>query len=187
MMPTADQVARAIIQAAKECDFFDILKRQPLILMTQPQRGRTKTEDKLRHVKAYVVLALRAAFPDCGSVAIGRMVGAANPSLLVGVLLAYKAKGQLPWYDPEAEARIIAAMGPIDWNPEQKVVDETGDDPIVTSVPAFLPQPSTSVRGAAGPPVIERFVPLESTRPRSKSKLEEELRQAILNTGGRLA
>jgi hypothetical protein len=178
MMPTADQVARAIIQAAKECDFLDILKRQPLILTTQPQRGRTKTEDKLRHVKAYVVLALRAAFPDCGSITIGRMVGSANPSFLVGVLLAYKAKGQLPWHDPEAEARVIAAMGPIDWNPEQTIVDETGNDPVVTSVPAFLP---------VGPPAIERFVPLESARPRSKSKLEEELRQAILNTGGRLA
>jgi hypothetical protein len=175
MMPTADQVARAIVQAAKECDFLGILKQQPALITTQPQRGRTKTEDKLRHVKGYAALALRAAFPACGSHVIGRMVGSANPAFLVGVLVAYKAKGQLPWYDPEAEARIIAAIGACDPDPQQVVVDETEEQ-----MPP--PLPALSVKSSMGK--MRRTC---DGRSASKRRLEDELRQAVLNTGGRLA
>ena len=174
MMPTADQVARAIVQAAKECDFLGVLKQQPALITTQPQRGRTKTEDKLRHVKGYAALALRAAFPACGSHVIGRMVGSANPAFLVGVLVAYKAKGQLAWYDPEAEARIIAAIGACDPDPQQVVVDETEE-------PA-PPLPALSIKSSMG-----KMRRTFDGRSASKRRLEDELRQAVLNTGGRLA
>jgi hypothetical protein len=171
MMPTADQVARAIIASAKECKFYEKLKARPSIIDMRWPKDSTLSI-KLKRVRAYAALALRAAFPSCPSPTIGRCVGAGRPCGYLGLLIAWKAKGHLSWHDPEVEARVIEAIGPVEGHHEQTIVDETEEEPVTFSAPVNS----------------GRFVSLEGgMRPLSKSKLEDELRRAVLNTGGRLA
>jgi hypothetical protein len=133
----------------------------------QPKKGNSGA--RLRHTKVYAALALRAAFPACPSPAIGRFVGVGKPHLYLGVILSCKAKGEMKWYDPEVEARVTAAIGASDPDPVQQVIDES------EALPAL------ALKSNMG--TLRRAF---DDRPASKRRLEEELRQAVLNTGGRI-
>jgi hypothetical protein len=170
MIPTSDQVARAIIAAAKECGFYQALVERPRMIEMQPKKGNSGA--RLRHTKVYTALALRAAFPACPSPAIGRFVGVGKPHLYLGVILSCKAKGEMKWYDPEVEARVTAAIGACDPNPVQRIVDESELSPAL---------PALALKSSMG--TLRRAF---DDRPASKRRLEEELRQAVLNTGGRI-
>jgi hypothetical protein len=174
MMPTADQVARAIVAAVKECRIYEAFKSDPDVLTRKRAAGRTHIQVAMRHARGYAAFALRSAFPRCPSDVIGRFVGSTLPHGFLAIMITSRAKGQLPWYDPEAEARIIAAIGACDPDPQQVVVDETEE-------PA-PPLPALSIKSSMG-----KMRRTFDGRSASKRRLEDELRQAVLNTGGRLA
>lgn len=284
MMPTTEQISRAIVAAVRECGVWEHFVRNPECLLENPVAGRSVKGDAMRHAKGYAAFALRKAFPGFPTAAIGRAVGSGNPECFLGILIAYRSKGKLPWYDPEVEARVVAAIAADSHEPVQRERDESSDgggeaqataerpagtdDPparhdsgslsseqyrLLTSAaaqPSHLPGPAASEleRKEAGPapgpsetippavgasslnseeselavtpvsasggsfrdvpalregrPALSDAARAEgagrpqssrvqglgfSVRPKSKRMLEDELRQAVLNTGGRLA
>lgn len=187
MIPTADQAARIIIAAFREC------RADPLTVINSFKgTARHETGPNYRGMcgRRYAALAMRDLFPACPSRKIGRMVGCHgyNADALIGELTSAIARGKASWFDPEVLARIVAAVGIEKSLAEQIEIDET-EKGIRAGAAAHGIDPQVAVaihRRESQPAPVQLSTPFY-TRPRAKLSLEEELRKAVLNTGGRLA
>lgn len=218
MTPTSDQIGRVIVAAVRECGAREYFEERPERLFESLKSGYSVMTDNLRHAKAYAAFALRKAFPVFPSAAIGRALGAGKPEAFLGILLAYRAKGKLPWYDPEVEARIVAAidapmssdgrrdeithpvaalaelprcsdptLATLDQQPRAGVVSRPSEEEEPALYDASRAEGVGRSSRSSSSRVQERSYAVRNyDRPASKRRLEEELRQAVLNTGGRL-
>ena len=155
--PTADEAARIIIAA------FRVTGANPLYVANKLPRGNMAAyERSIIEGRAYAALAFRKLFPSVSARAVGRMVGLpddANFAIDTAKLLAL---GKLRWYDQIDFDKILRNCGVAPRAPDQTVIDET-------AAPVSL---------SSSAPRAPSFGP--------KAHLEEELRRAVINTGGRV-
>lgn len=180
MMPTADQVARAIIAACRETG-------EPVPVETLGGNH----QERWRH---YVVHALHARFPSCAPSALGRMIGADSfvkpgyfyRSSLWHVLgqTPHARRGPVPWWSDEALDRVMRAIPPSE-PPKiaiMPVIAAAAEQNAVARFAAFR----RSMDGPAaskGRPAArsDYFQPLPPPVG-SKSALRAALRAAVVNT-----
>lgn len=100
--PNADQVAVAIIAASREmgADPIDV---------AEGVKG-CGARFPIARARAYAALAIRAIFPDNGSVALGRMVGSSSPKSYVTTLDGNLRDGRIKWWDDAVFMRVVAAI-----------------------------------------------------------------------------
>lgn len=106
-MPTADEVARAIVAAARETG------ADPIELASGA-RGNRHHPDILR-ARAYAAVALRSQFSDVDWKTIARVVGVWTPATAYSYLKTLdeqRERGYLDWWSVEAYDRVIQAIRP---------------------------------------------------------------------------
>lgn len=157
MFPSPDDAARVIIAACKACN---VSAR----LFGMRERKSREEGDAVRQARAYAAMALRKLYPQAPSDSIGRMVDAINPPHYLGELVSLERRGRLKWFDPQILARII---------------NENRAPP----PPSPAPAPPAKSSRVQSPAYVRE--PLPGMQKRQTA--EEILRQAVLNTGGRLA
>jgi len=186
-MPTADQVAKIIVVACRTChvDPLDIDKR-PI------GSDQSWKAIKLRLARAYAALAMREIFKGCIGFSISRMVGAPEPAAYLGRILTMRAKGDLMrmGYDEEVFQQILRDISLEPVEVKQKVIDEDPPSPseAATEAQERSDAPPVPVQRASSANAPAPYIPGKAGRDKagSRRRLEEELRQAILNTGGKL-
>lgn len=153
MIPTADEVARVIVAS------FRMVGADPMRITEKlPQGKPSEFAARISHGRGYAAMALRKLFPSLSNPAIGRLVGS-NATYTDDLFRSYR-RGTLRWYDETDFRQILANCGVEPRETVQIVVDETA--------PSLPP-------GAAPPqPYPVRFG--------AKKRLEDELREAVLNT-----
>lgn len=181
MTPTADQAAKIIVLACRA------VYVNPLDIDKRPMGSKSWKTQRLRLARAYAALAMRSIFPTCTSGAIGRMVGASEPPAYLGRILAARAKGDLRDYDPEVLARIVQdADMRVEVVAGQRIIDE---DPTEAcegpSVPEAVGQRAREKNEQAPAPAPAPQPESAFVRFGAKKRLEDMLRQAVINTGGR--
>jgi len=161
-IPTADEIARIIIVS------FRTVGADPLAITVQTPQGRpSEYHQRISNGRTYAALAIRRLFPSLRATSISRMVGAR--SNFADEMLRDQRRGKLRWYDETDFRAILARCGVDQREPEQVVVDETETEaeleitvhPAPVAPPAFSPYP---------------------VRHGAKKRLEDELREAVLNT-----
>lgn len=106
-MPTADEVARAIVAAARETGADPVA-------VAEGERGNRYHPEVLR-CRAYAAIALRSQFEDARPTSIARMVGIWTPATAYSylkILDEQRARGFLNWWDDAAFIRVVAAIRP---------------------------------------------------------------------------
>jgi len=158
MFPSPDDAARVIIAACKACHVS-------ASLFDIREKKSREEGDAIRQARAYAALALRKLYPQAPSDSIGRMVDAINPPHYLGELISMERRGRLKWFDPQVLARIVSdhRTPPVESPPAPKS----------SSVQSPAPRPAAYVRE-----------PLPGFQKRQRA--EDILRQAVLNTGGRI-
>lgn len=182
MIPTADQAALIIVAAFGEC------RADPLTVADSFKGvGTAKTGAAYRSLcgRRYSAIVMRRLFPACPNRVIGRMVGCRGfaADALVGELTASIAKGKASWFDPEALARIIVAVGIEKSRAEQVVIDET-EKSIRQSAKSHRVDPHIAVEVSRreGAPSSR---PAVSERQRAAARmLEEAVRNTAALTNG---
>lgn len=176
MMPTADQVARAIIAACRETG-------EPFPVETLGGNH----QERWRH---YAVHALHARFPSCAPSALGRMIGADSfvkpgyfyRSSLWHVLgqTPHARRGPVPWWSDEALDRVMRAIP--HGEPARQVPDRAAQVKRVIALRRSAPQKtSLSDANRRVPARSDYFQPLPSGGG-SKKSLYADLRAAVENT-----
>lgn len=193
-MPTADQAAKIIVLACRE------MRVNPLDIDKRHRGGKSYKAQRMRMAKAYAALAMRDVFKGVTSGAIGRMVCALEPKTYLAKILTARAKGRLIDYDPEVLARIVQGAGIEVVAVEQKIVDETVRASDFVDVHVGGTDSTPFPKGAEKVLIVKKSdapAPRPGTRKSfdsryrssqfgSRARLEDELRQAVLNTGGRI-
>ena len=162
-MPTADQVARAIVAAAREtgADPVKVLR----------EAGRVEE----RNARTYAAFALCRLFPDCRPSTIGRLVGSDHPPY-AAIIVAKINADKFPWFKREALQRVLAAVdGNLRGAPEN-----AQDRPAAPAagLPARKPAPNFGTVGGMGPPRPNLARDLIG----EKARMRAELEQAVRNT-----
>lgn len=160
MFPSPDDAARIIIDACRACGVSARLF--PMREHKSPKEG-----DAIRQARAYAAMAIRKLYPTAPSDSIGRMVDAINPPHYLGELISLERRGRLKWFDPQILARIVR-----------------DHRPVPASAPDAPPAKSSSVQSPVQPEPAYVREPLPGFQRRQKA--EDMLRQAVLNTGGRI-
>lgn len=104
-MPTADEVARAIVAAARETGACPVA-------IAEGERGNRYHPEVLR-CRAYAAIALRSQFEDAHPTSIAHMVGVwttATAYSYLKTLDEQRARGLLNWWDDAAFMRVVAAI-----------------------------------------------------------------------------
>lgn len=174
MYPTADQIAHAIVAACR------ITGADPVAVASR-ETDRPSAAPVLfpiARARSYAALAIQAFFPALPRAAVDRVVGCTPSSIgmFVGSLnRRIKDGGCTSWYDPERLLGVVNAI--------PKAIARA------PAIPEIRQKPSTTRAGPASP--LPRPIrhpapkPSEFTRFGAKKRLEDELRQAVLNTGGK--
>lgn len=180
MMPTADQVARAIIAACRETG-------EPFPVETLGGNH----QERWRH---YAVHALHARFPSCAPSALGRMIGADSfvkpgyfyRSSLWHVLgqTPHARRGPVPWWSDEALDRVMRAIPPSE--PPKIAIDPVvavaAERNAAARFSAYRQSRDGPTASKARPPArSDYFQPLPPPVG-SKSALRAALRAAVVNT-----
>jgi hypothetical protein len=100
--PSADQVAAAIIAACRETG------ADPESVASGAKGAGSRFP--ISRARAYAALAIRAVFPENGSVALGRMVGSNAPSSYVTQIDNQLRNGLLKWWDDKTFMRVVEAL-----------------------------------------------------------------------------
>ena len=159
-IPTADEVARIIIAS------FRTVGADPLMVTVPMSQGRpSEYLQRISNGRTYAALVLRRLFPSLRGTSISRMVGAR--SNFEDEMSRDVRRGKLRWYDETDFRAILARCGVERREPEQVVVDETEVEPEITVQPA---------------PVAPSALSPYPVRHGAKKRLEDELREAVLNT-----
>lgn len=166
-LPTADQVAVAIIAAAREVD-----PAQWGALALQVAGGEQCLAGRhgytaLPRARAYAAKALRSEF-DCGAVAIGTMLGFGTPGACISGIEFQLRNKSAKWWQPESLERVIAAVR------ATKESIKPADD-----VPALLPSRPVVKLSAGDGSYVSADRPVPSRRQISARDM---LAEAVRNT-----
>lgn len=103
--PSAYQVAVAIVAASRE------LSADPASVATGVAgRGGRYADHSVPRARAYAAYAIRHCFPQNGSTAIGRWVGARLAGSYMSVIDAQRRGGQIRWWDEAVFRRVVAEV-----------------------------------------------------------------------------
>lgn len=162
--PTADQVAHAIVAAAR------VVGVDPLAIEAK-REGRTNAETiRLYRARSYAAVALLARF-DCPKVSIGRMVGmGVSASASMSVLTRDVERGLYAWWRADHLDAVAAAIPGIrpadDHPPAEPEADPEPEEPV--DLPSFLPERPAPPRQPAPAPARPRAHP--DTIPRQDAR-----------------
>jgi len=105
MMPTADEVAVAIIAAAKETG------ADPLAVASgERRRPGAGGLAEIGRARYYAAWALHQVFDGASLPSISRMVGAESPQNFLGNVKAQLNNGKLKWWNNGVAQRVIVAI-----------------------------------------------------------------------------
>jgi hypothetical protein len=165
-VPSADEVAWAIVQAGREFGYSN----RHIVAIAQRENGRCNA----RH---YALHALLAVFPDANRGVCARLVGCRSDPEKFYDNSYYRfarivnGRRAAPWWDEDEFARVVGAV---------QAAAVVTPDPVRDVEPAELEPPRRPIKLSAAVGGI-----VEPTRPAAapgKRKLEDILREAVLNT-----
>lgn len=102
-LPSAHQIATAIVYASREVD-----ADPQSVAMDVTSRGGRDTE--LAHARAYAAFALIAVFPKASKSAIGRFVGSKVVTNYIALLEASRRRKQMRWWDERLFQRVVLRL-----------------------------------------------------------------------------
>lgn len=135
-MPTAHQVAVAIVTAAREMGTDPFAIATGASGRTHPATGRARY---------YAAMAINRLF-ECSEVACARMVGAPSPTSYLGALKFQLRHGEAQWWRPDTLDRVVAAV--------QATIERPKAEPIMVQ-PA---RPAVSSRQVSARRMLEEAV-----------------------------
>lgn len=103
--PTADQVAVAIVAAARE------LGADPeKIVRGIAGSGGRYVNHSIPRARAYAACAIQQVFPNNGATSISRWVGAPNPNSYISLLRHQRKNGIIRWWDEGIYQRVVVKL-----------------------------------------------------------------------------
>jgi hypothetical protein len=162
-MPSADQVAWAIVQAGRELGY----SARHILGIAERENGRC-------YARHYALHALLAVFPDANRGTCARLVGCrSDPDKFYDnshyrFARIINGRRAAPWWDEAEFERVVAAV-------RAAAADQDTDDE-----PEDMPAPRAPIKLSAAVGSI-----VEPTRPAAapgKRRLEDMMREAVINT-----
>lgn len=109
-IPTADEIARAVVAAARELGVPPRAVVRGLGRWVSNKDSRNQARQEIKRARFYAALALREAFPDMPKVVIGRALGVgAAKTYLRNTEVARDAGRFDRWWSDDAFRRIVEA------------------------------------------------------------------------------
>lgn len=185
MFPTANQIAHAIVAACK------ITGADPIAVASRESDMQNQLLFPIARARSYAALALRERFPDLPNAAVDRVVGCRTLGVFLSALMRRVKAGGMPWLDPERLAGVVQAIpeadalkaGALQQNAPARQPGPPGTLPVPRSG-TKSPAPAAAAKQSCAK--SQNWRPeSDFVRYGSKRRLEEELRQAVLNTGGK--